>query len=254
MLKVKWYIFSIKNKIKLFNLSRKKYWILTRTACLFNDTYKLLGLDEKNRYNIQKGRIDMWIELFEYKNEQIPISAISLIKRDDIKHLLLQQKFFSISLKNKPSLFIMDSFSELVDKKFSLKSNQKQSFYAYYSDVIENIEEFAINHDLLPIEILELQYEQFFSNFRMHFNCPIIFIFFPNKLETREKYITRSLIIKEAVNKISRNYNDFYCIDIPENIVKEDPNDPNIYHYSKEVYYYLAEEIKKLNLLPIQLF
>lgn len=251
MLNVKWYYFSFRKKIKLYFLYRKNFWILSRTACLFNDTHKLLGLNEKNRYNIQKGRVDMWIDLFENKKNETPISLIKFIKRDDIKHIVLQQKNFLIHKKYKPSLFIIDSYSELVDKKFTLKSNEEHSFYACYSDLVENIEDYVVNHDLLPVEMIEIKYEQFFSNFRKCYNCPIIFIFFPNRLETREKYITRSLIIKEAVNNISKNYNNFYCIDIPEYIVKEDPKDPNIYHYSKEVYYYLADEIKKLNLLPI---
>ena len=138
---------------------RKNVWILSRTACLFNDTYKLLGLNQNLRYNIQKGRVDLWISYFTNKLISPDLIFIEHILRKDIRQLFLQQIYFQLPKKNKPTLFVMDSFSELVDKKFVSKNNNKISLYAYFSDVDDSIFEKMHCDDLLPINEIYNSYK-----------------------------------------------------------------------------------------------
>lgn len=240
---------SIKLKLQFINATRKKKWILSRTACLFNDTYSLMNMDDSLRYNIQKGRIDLWILYFQKKLIRPDFKIANYILRPDIVLLFLQQKYFKLPQSNKPSLFVIDSFSELVDKKFTLKSNKSKFFYAYFSDVKENILDVFDCEDLLPNKEIYETYDLFFHYFRNYTNCPIIYIFFPDKLENRLIYLERSKIIKKSILEISKKYTNFFCIDIPEEIVEHDTKDINIYHYNREVYEFLANEISRLNIL-----
>jgi hypothetical protein len=177
---------------------------------------------------------------------------MKFINRQDIRKLFLQQKYFNLPKTNKPSLFVMDSFSELVDKKFVSKKNKKISFFAYFSDVNNAIFEKMNCEDLLPLDKIFETYKIFFSLFRNYTNCPIVYIFFPDKLETRELFLERAKVIKKSIILLSKNYNDFYLIDIPFEIVSSDVNDPNVYHYSEETYEYIANRFKELNLIPFK--
>jgi hypothetical protein len=245
-----WFLKALFYQTVINFTKRKKKWILSRTACLFNDSYKLIGLSEFSRYNVQKGRIDLWISYFTNNNQRASLSYIKFLYRGDIQKLFLQQIYFDLPITNKPSLFVIDSFSELVDKKFVSKKNNKISIFAYFSDVNESILEIMNCEDLLPLDKIFETYEVFFSLFRNYTNCPIVYIFFPDKLETRELFLKRAKVIKESINLLSKRYNDFYLIDVPFEIVRSDVNDPNVYHYSKETYEYIASKFKELNLIP----
>ena len=214
-----WVIRAIYYQTLIHFTKRRKFWILSRTACLFNDSYNLLGLPELIRYNIQKGRIDLWISYFTNNIQCASLSYMKFINRHDIRHLFLQQIYFNLPKRNKPSLFVMDSFSELVDKKFVSKKNKKISFFAYFSDVDNAIFEKMNCEDLLPLDKILETYKIFFSLFRNYTNCPIVYIFFPDKLETRELFLERAKVIKESIILLSKNYNDFYLIDIPFHLI-----------------------------------
>ncbi len=246
-----WVLRAFFYQAKIHFIKRRKFWILSRTACLFNDSYSLLGLNESIRYNIQKGRIDLWISYFRKEIQPASLSYLKYIKRDDIKYIFLQQKYFNLPKKNKPSLFVMDSFSELVDKKFVSKENTRKFFFSYFSDVDKAVFDEVNSEDLLPAERIFETYKLFFSLLRSYTLCPIVYIFFPDKLEKRDLYIDRAKVIKDSILLLSKIYDDFYIIDVPAEVVSSDVNDPNIYHFSKETYEFIANRFKELNFIPL---
>jgi len=228
---------------------KKKVWILSRTACLFNDTILEMSLTNIPRYNIQKGRVDLWIDFFEGKRQKPNFNMIKFISRFDIKRLFIEQYNFHLNKKTPPYMLVMDSYSELVDRKFYYNNFTNKYFFAYSDDVIENSEKFLENDGLLQTDKILESYEIFFNQFRAYYPaCPIIFILVPNKLEIREFFIIRSKIIKESILKISKKYYDFHVIEVPEEIVFNNPNDDFPYHYSKEVYEHLNQELSSKRL------
>lgn len=237
------YLYSIK-----INSLYKKSWVMGRVACLGTDVYNLLNIDVK-LINNQKGRIDYLLETFNNKKNPIVPSykILRSIKRDDIKNIAFCQFFIKYNSISSPRFLIMDSLSELVDQKFTSRTNNNSYFFAYYSDV-EKIEDYSLRCDGL-IETdssLKEKYYDFFSSFRKRYpTSPIFYINFPKKLETRKKFIYRHDMIKEMVDSIANQTTDMYTFDIPEEIITFSPlNQP--YHYNKEVYSSLAEKLKNV--------
>jgi len=231
--------------IKSRLISRNKIWVLSRTACLFNDTYKLMKLDHIPRYNIQKGRVDFWLDIFTFNNKKPNLKDIFFVKRFDIKGLFMEQYHFNLKFKNEPYMFVMDSYSELVDRNYYSKCNDN-SFFACSEDVDEdqlNSKGLIKNEDLVKL------YNNFFSKFRdIYPTCPIIFILVPSKLEKREFYIQRSEIIKKTIYDISNKLDNFYVVEIPEYLIYNNINDNFPYHYSDNVYTYLSNYFYSKNL------
>lgn len=246
---IKWYFYSL---IYLFQIKRtfsKKRWILSRTACLVNDTYEILNLKKDHIYNIQKGRVDFLNRYFSGSFQSPSLALINCIIRTDIRKLFIQQKFFRLPKINKPSLFILDSFSELVDKQFEGVGNYHGIFNAYFSDVEKNKVKQLKSYDLIPEVDIYDAYLTFFTSFRNYSSCPILFVFFPSELEKRETYLNRANEIYVSIKKIENLISDFHTIEIPKQMVKHAKNDSNPYHFDKSVYLFLADEIKNKNLI-----
>lgn len=249
---IRWIFHSIFYLLKIKQITYRKSWILSRTACLVNDTYPLLKLDNSDVYNVQKGRVDLLNSYFTNSYKRPSLGLIKYINRPDVKKLFIQQKYFFLPRKNKPSLFILDSFSELVDKRFEGRSPVEGAFNAYFSDVDSRISEKMVCMDLLAEGKFFDSYLAFFNAFRSYSDCPILFILFPSKLEKRQSYLTRSKAIKESIERIKNQIPNFHVFEIPDNLVNHAKNDSNPYHFGKEVYDYLANQIITSNLLPVK--
>lgn len=247
---IRWVFHIIFYLIKVKQITYKKNWIFSRTACLVNDTYPLLKLNDNLVYNVQKGRVDLLNSYFSNSFNRPNLSLLKYIKRNDIKKLFIQQKYFFLPQNNKPSLFILDSFSELVDKRFEGVIPTDGVFNSYFSDVDHHISKKMVCKDLLDENQLFDTYLTFFNAFRRYSDCPIIFVLFPDKLENRDSYINRSKIIRESIILVKSQVRDFHIIDIPEILVNHAPNDLNPYHFGREVHDYLANQITNSNLLP----
>jgi hypothetical protein len=241
--------------LKLLNYFRvyKGDWVMGRVACLGQDVYKLLNLNLPI-INYQKARIDYLNDVFSktIRNTQA-IQAIPYIPRDDIKGLVLQQEALRI-YNESPKALYMDSYSELTDQRF-LSRKQKWSFYANYSDIAHS-EEFKNKFEsqgLLGINDILDQYRQFFSLFRLNYgSVPIIFIHFPIKLETREKFKLRAAEIKNAIDLLKNDFQPFYSFEVNDEIVdwpKTNLTEIDFfpYHYNQDTYTYLANQIKSIN-------
>jgi hypothetical protein len=245
------WIDSLPFRIKRILKSKSKKIVWGRVACLGKDTFDLFKNDEI-LYNNQKGRIDYLSERFvsglkikpSYRN-------LKYIKRKDIRRLIIEQFYSSVNFTNEPVLLLMDSYSELTDQKFIDKEESSSFFFANYTDLDINFRD-NINCDgLLGLdENLIKYYIEFFYNFRSRYSkTPIVFINFPKKLETRQKFIERHDYIKDTIIKVSEKFENFYVLNIPDNLVENSSNDDFAYHFSSQAYEYLALNIIKLNVL-----
>ena len=67
---------------------------------------------------------------------------------------------------------------------------------------------------------------EFFNNSRNRYlKTHIVFINFPKKLETRQKFIERHDYIKDTIIKVSEKFENFYVLSIPDNLVENSSND-----------------------------
>jgi hypothetical protein len=234
---------------RLFQIN--EYWsdeiIITRTACLGNDALKLIDLKCKFIKH-QKCRIDYLNEIIRESNRAISFSSIlkRFVPRTDIYDLYLQQVFpYNFEKGKSPKCIILDSFSELTDQKFISKSNSKEYFYLNFTDLSKDFDTFFDCLGLLSTKEFEKQYFDFFSMVSIKWpSLPIVFINFPKKLENREVFIERHDLINRAVNKLVSSFPNLKIINIPDEVVKPNPNDNFPYHYSHETYEYVANQIK----------
>jgi len=228
---------------------QKKKWIISRTACLGNDSIRLIH-PKLNVINFQKDRIDNFVYKFENdKQNRLHFTMLPYIYRSDILELIFYQFITIKSLFNfsAPSALILDSYSELTDQKFISLNSKKNYFFINYNDTNKKILEKYNCEGLIEIENILPLYKNFFESFRSKFtSAPIIFIHFPKKLELRQKFIIRHDIIKNSINAISNQIQNLYIIDIPESIILENKQDPFPYHYNDEVYKYVSNKIKEI--------
>jgi len=242
-------------KLRLRIRSNKRNWIFGRVACMGQDVYKLLN-SPLPMYNIQKGRVDYFLKVYEKNNTNtITLSTLNFVKRDDIKQLIKQQKYFSWKGMGLPKLIFMDSYSELTDQIFTNRKN-KWSFCSNYSDLIIS-QDFDLQFEkggLIPISEIENYYRNFFNLLVLKFpNTPILFLHFPIKLDKREKFIERHDFIYQSIENLKSEFSNLHSISIDESIVdwpeikiKEVENFP--YHYNALTYTAFADKIKNLNL------
>jgi hypothetical protein len=229
-----------------FKIQTRNKWVLGRVACLGIDVFKLLNLNYR-LYNVQKGRIDYLSESI-VKGQSIIAPSLKLLKyinRKDIQDLILVQYFLKFNLISPPEFMIIDSYSELTDQKFIDKDNLKSYFFANYSDVNAVGKEILICEGLMDTdEQLKKYYLDFFLNFRKIYPAtPIIYINFPKKLDSREKFIIRHNQIKGIIYDVAKSINFMHVFDIPEEIISSSSTDSFPYHYNDEVYTYLAQKL-----------
>jgi|LakMenEpi03Aug12_release.lakeMendotaPanAssembly.Ray.scaffolds.fasta_scaffold220332_2 hypothetical protein len=233
---------------RIFKISKEE-WIMGRIACMGQDVLKLLNIGVPI-LNVQKGRID----LISQKSKNIVRTAqiVPFIYRDDIKDLILQQELLYGNMMKPPIALYMDSFSDLTDQLF-LHRKKRWSFCANFSDINHTMEfkkKFEVI-GLLSMDSLIEHYRFFFNLFRQRYpSVPIIFMHFPVKLDKREKFNFRYKKIKEAIDILEKEFQQFYSFTVDEEIVNW-PEEliPGLekfpYHYNKETYQNLANQIKE---------
>ena len=232
---------------EIVQISTRKKWILSRTACLGNDSLALINSKKYKILNFQKLRVDSFSKNIQGKYNKINFFPIDFIQRDDIKYLFIQQKLlFPYSLFS-PSYFVMDSYSELTDQKFFSQKNKNDFFNLNYSDINDNILESYVCDGLLPINELQNYYETFFNLLKKKYpNIKIIFIYFPDLFETRNKFKERHKAIRDSIFNYTKSDTDIFVIELPVDKVIKDPNDDFPYHYSKETYSYVSSILNQI--------
>ncbi len=234
-------LFDIKQKIVLYTPFIKKNIILSRNACLGNDILKL----KKNRgekiivIGQPKARVDFFINLINGAPKPKYKQLKKFIKDPAIFRMIEKQnKLPWLNISKDIKYIVMDSFSELTDKKFTHKK-EGWSFCCHYSD-INHTQEFKNNfksNNYLSVEKIEKSYIIFFRWLNNKYPSKKIFIIhYPSKLEKREEYKQRAAKIYEILLKIEKANKTIYNIKIDESIVGYNEKDKFPYHYNKKTY------------------
>lgn len=225
----------------------KRKVVLSRSACLgqelFQEMYHDIFLVSQ-----QKMRFDLFLDQLKVKN----IVDTHLVRRylinEDFLFPFLQEQKYQHWLKVKNiDFFMIDSFAELVDKKFTNKK-EGWSFCCYGSDIgqtgdfDENFEAFGF----LKIEDLDNTYRGFFDWFEsVHKGKEVFFIHYPTTLDGRSLYKERALTILNIMKKIEEErcyVHNIYVDDSSVDWAEDDKNHIFPYHYSRKT---MDEFIKK---------
>lgn len=238
-------------KDKLYNLSLENMkniikanfppTLLFRTACLGFLTFKNFDLAKYKIISFNKQRVDFILD----KKDILPKELMYEYGKDNalVEERWITQYNDIFNQKNVKAL-IMDSFSEMADKRF--KSNEGQNeICALYSEIKKSSDFYTKYSDmgLIDENITEEQYSQFFAKvINQYGEIPIIYLIFPSKFETRELYIARTNKIREILKSLKNKFNTLKVYE-PEYI--EQNQDGYTYHFSDKTYKLLAERISK---------
>jgi hypothetical protein len=215
--------------------------ILNRTACLGGwVTDAKLG-SKHNYNNQQKVRVDMFLDIMNEKINKPEISYLeNILVREDMSGIYEQsEKLLWLTVEN-PDYLIMDSYSELTDKKFIHKDGWMVC--GLYSDL--NFKEYKSDfefHGLLNINEIHNNYKLFFEYIKNRWNVPIIFMHFPTDFDPREKYKTQGKAILEALDDLKNHYDIQNIIADPEAIEQKDSDH---YHFTDKTVNNMASKIK----------
>ena len=229
-------------------------WIMGRIACMGQDVLSrvspgvpLLG--------VQKGRVD-FLEAVNRQSRLRPrtTAVAPYLAHDYILPMIHQQEVFSYCLpKSPPTMLLMDSFAELTDQLF-VHNRERWQFCCHYSD-LQQTTEFQQRFDcrgLLDVDRISDHYEQFFGRFRDCYGpVPVVFLHFPVKLDSREKFRARYQPIVEAIEAVKRRYPPFYSLEVDETIVDRPATcEPGLedfpYHYNDATYESLAAQMREV--------
>jgi hypothetical protein len=228
-------------------------WVLSRCACLGNDVIKILRRGDSKFpkvLNYQKLRVDGFLDNLHNQNfKRGFFKAIQSTTRVDIQVCIgMQMNRTYYRQKTAPSFIIMDDFSELTDSSITLTKSGFR-FFANISDLrseLRSSNELKIS-GLFDTSELEQYYFKLFTEFqRLWGKVPIIFIHFPTKLDSRVLYTTRSLVIRNAVAKLTLEFKNLSQIIIPDVKVEfsETPDGHLFpYHFNDELYPWVAKQV-----------
>lgn len=212
-------------------------YVLSRTACLGQDIFKLkynqAGIT-KNLINLQKVRGDMFADLLTGKNRPRPEIVEPFMARKDVFPMIVEQERFEwINVKHSANFILLDSFSELTDQKFVHKK-EGWAFCCNYTD-IEHTAEFESMFEcrgLIDIDDLEHIYASFFATLYTHYpRKKLIFIHFPTILDPREKFGERGKRILDILLEIEKKNKNLKNIFVKDSLVQPHPGDDFPYHY-----------------------
>lgn len=180
-------------------------WVFSRTACLGNDVFALLGTNLP-RINVQKGRVDgLRSAMADQDGWQAPWRWYKTLDRRDVWPLIVEQELPWWCAEVAPEFILMDSYSELTDQGFHDPSTGR-TFFANFTDLDpERLHSAGIlSVGLLPTEGLEQRYRLLFES--LHGLWPgvrVVFVHFPSDLETRVKFRERAELIRAAIERLA---------------------------------------------------
>lgn len=215
---------------------RPRQRILGRVACLGKSllALKYPSDDSMSLINQQKVRIDLWLDWFN--GEVRPNAEVikQYLVREDVYSLIQEQMVLPWNTNKEFNFFLIDSFAELTDQKFTHRENG-WSFCCHRSDLdrsldLDNIFECQ---GLLPIDKFESAYTNFFDWFENAFpGKQVIFVHFPTVLDSREVFKIRAAEIKRVMMNIESRRRYIKNIFIDDIDVEPAETDTFPYHYS----------------------
>tara|TARA_B100000963_G_scaffold326779_1_gene314101 strand:+ start:1476 stop:2240 length:765 start_codon:yes stop_codon:yes gene_type:complete len=241
---------GILRKILRYLLYLYRPKIFGRTACLGRDLFDLKYKFGKKPLliNKQKVRVDLHMDWIRGHTRPRADIVKKYILRDDIHPLIDQQAEYHWDNRSNIKYFIMDSFSELTDQKFTHKE-EGWSFCAHHSDINHESdfsEKFQKN-GLLTIQKIEVGYELFFNWFENSFPGKSLYYFhFPTNLDNRQVFRDRGAEILKIMQGFEHKKSFIKNIFIDEKFSFGDESDPFPYHFHEKTYkLFLAEWNKK---------
>ena len=237
-------VFRSRLRFRLQNTSRNDNLILSRMACLGNNSFMLTRYCSSFQIlNLQKNRIE-W-DMLDARTPLKARSVARIFSRRDIVKIVSLQKFNIFDMKFAPKAIIIDTYSELTDQKFEIEG---QSFFSSFSDI--NIRKSNMNsHGLLGVYDLEELYRTYFTKLRAVYgrDVPIVVILFPAKLDPRKQFKQRAEKIKNAIYAISNDPSlALKILDIADHDIEPHKNDEFYYHFSDKTYRKYALGLEKL--------
>jgi hypothetical protein len=233
----------------------KGEWIFARIACLGKDVLKILPNDMQT-LNVQKGRIDYLIDIIDKpKQKTRTLRVQKYFERQDIIPLMAELETWQWRILKPPKVVLMDSFSELSDQLF-FHRRDKWRFCCHYSDINHTNEfenKFACE-GLLQIDKIEEYYTKFFSHVRRLYDMvPIIYLCFPVKLDSRDKFKMQHQAIINSIRNVSKHFQPFYVICVDDEIVDwPEEKVPGLerfpYHFNSKTYDAFADKIRTTGL------
>ena len=218
--------------------------IFTRSACLGGAATHLKFGDKHHFHSQGKVRVDFFMDLVEERQQRPSWEVLDpMVVQRYMSGVYEQQCLLSwLEPEVKPSLIIVDSYSETTDKRFNHRS-EPWSFCGLYGDVDhELVTRDFHSGELLAVDEIEGQYDRFFAFAKQKWNVPIIYLHFPNTQEDREIYLKQSEVITRAMEVMARKHGVQNIHAEPGEI--EPMNDGDNYHYSERTARSLANQIK----------
>lgn len=219
--------------------------ILTRTACLGGAVIFHKFGNKHNFFSHAKVRVDLFLDIINTKINKPNFNIINdWLARRDMEGVYKQAADLSwLECSVQPDFLIMDSYSELTDKRFHY-TEENFDFCGLYGDLDRVKCKNKLQHlGLLEPDNLQNKYDQFFTYVRNQWkNTPIIFIHFPTTFEARKKYIIQGKMIMQALNNLSPQYQIQNIYAQPEEI--ENAGDGDTYHLSDQTAKFLAQKIQ----------
>jgi len=239
-------IFVYRNKQKFINLAKyflslNKYKIYGRTACLGKDVFGLRYPPGSKvvLFNQQKVRVDLFLDWLSGTARPRAESVKKYMFRQDVYPLIEQQAIAQWNVKNDILFFLMDSFSELSDQKFTHKK-EGWSFCCHYTDIDHgsDFHRYFECEGLLPLDKIESVYSLFFDWFEKSFpGKKLFFLHFPTKFDKRSSFIERGAEIFRVMKKYQEERPFIQNLYINDELVNINGNDSFPYHFSKNTNY-----------------
>lgn len=220
----------------------KRKIILSRSACLGQELFQIVSMGKKTLFiSQQKMRFDLFLDQIKTKNKIMDGLVRKYLTNDSFLFPFIQEQTFLhwLSIKSDISFFMIDSFSELVDKKFTNKK-EGWSFCCYGSDVnqTEGFKEDFESFGLIRVEDLDKTYRSFFNWFELKYpKKQIFFIHYPTILDGRPLYVERGKKILEIMKEIAKEKKYIHNICVDDSMVdwtEDDIKHMYPYHYSKK--------------------
>ena len=239
---------------KIYDKLKYHYWVcwksvvITRTVCLGNWAFERIDTKKLKIVNYGQNRVDFALNVHQDKSTNA--DAFEILKYTKKEYRSYKNYYWAeeqdLFKHKRVKAFVIDSFSELVDQLFVEKEG-KHSFCTIYRTVKDT--KLCDLYDclgLLDIDLIKKYYLAFFKELRkVYQDIPIVFIHFSTVFETRENFIARAVQIEKAIDEINREEN-MRIIQIKPRIVEHHETDPNVYHYSKNTYDDVAEQLAEV--------
>ena len=213
--------------------------VLGRTACLGQAVVhaKSSLLYRPSLINQQKVRCDLFLDWLNGAPRPDANEVKKYLNRDYVLPWIEEQQQLPwLRQRQDVELFVMDSFAELTDQKFTHKQ-LGWSFACHYNDLIHSPEftqQFDC-HGLLPLEEVETAFSKFFTWLFEHYpNATVLFIHFPTKFDSRSHFRERAIAIHQIMTQLATKIPSIKNISLPEERVQQDTSDSHPYHFAQQ--------------------